>query len=78
MLIITGILIAKSRGVLGIEFRSTYGVFLFVKHLLVLIMIINGVLISAVFSPQLKPVLANNYAELNSKALYDQLLVENS
>ena len=55
VLIVTGILISKSRGVLGVKLGSTYGVMLFIKHLLTLVMIVNGIIISAVIGPKLKP-----------------------
>ena len=55
VLIVTGILIARARGVLGIKLGSTYGVVLFVKHLLTVLMIVNGFVVSAVVGPKLKP-----------------------
>lgn len=55
VLIVTGILISRARGVLGIQLGSTYGVWLFVKHLLTVLMIVNGFVISAVIGPKLKP-----------------------
>lgn len=55
VLIVSGILIAKSRGVLGINLGTTYGAMLFIKHLLTLAMVANGVIISTVIGPKLKP-----------------------
>ena len=55
VLVVSGILIANSRGVLGVQLGSTYGVMLFIKHLITLLMIVNGVIISAVIGPKLKP-----------------------
>jgi uncharacterized membrane protein len=55
VLIATGILIALRRGVLRVELASTYGVLLFVKHLVILSMIIIGLVISLGIGPKLKP-----------------------
>ena len=54
VLIITGVFIAWYKGSLGVSFSSTYGIILFAKHLIILIMIVIGVLVSLVIGPKLK------------------------
>ena len=55
VLIVTGILISQALGALGINFSSSYGRMLFIKHLITLCMVINGFIISLVIGPKLKP-----------------------
>ena len=54
VLIITGIFIAVYKGFGGVSFSSNYGIILFAKHLVILIMIVIGALVSFVIGPKLK------------------------
>ncbi|MBT3275992.1 MAG: DUF4149 domain-containing protein [Spirochaetales bacterium] len=55
LLILTGILINIERGIPVISLSTTYGIFFFIKHLCVLVMICIGVVIALVLGPKLKP-----------------------
>lgn len=55
LLIVTGILMNIERGGAIISLGTTYGILFFIKHIFVLIMVINGILISFVLGPKLQP-----------------------
>ncbi len=55
LLIVTGILMNIERGDAIVSLATTYGILFFIKHICVLIMVINGILISFVLGPKLQP-----------------------
>ncbi len=54
VLIVTGIFIARRNGMLGISFNTTYGIVLFIKHVMIVTMVLIGVVVSFVIGPKLK------------------------
>jgi uncharacterized membrane protein len=54
VLIVTGVFIARRTGMLGFNFNTTRGIVLFAKHVIILIMVLIGAMVSLVIGPKLK------------------------